>query len=99
MKRFGFLYEKVCSIKNLILADKKARKGKKNNSIREFDKARGCNLINLQNILLTDNFNTSEYKTFKIFEPKERIISELPYFPDRIIHHAIINILDEMWIR
>lgn len=99
MKRFGFLYERVCSIKNLIIADKKARKGKKNNSIREFDKARGCNLINLQNILLNEEFNTSKYKTFKIFEPKERIISELPYYPDRIVHHAIVNVLDDIWIK
>lgn len=99
MKRFGGLYDKVININNLIVADKRARKGKKNNYIRDFDKARGCNLINLQNILLDNKFNTSEYKTFKIFEPKERIISELPYFPDRIIHHAIINILDDIWIK
>lgn len=99
MKRYGFLYEKIYNINNLIIADKKARKGKKNNSIREFDKARGCNLINLQNILLNEKFNTSQYKTFKIFEPKERLIYELPYYPDRIVHHAIINVLDDIWIK
>lgn len=99
MKKYGFLYEKICNINNLILADKKARKGKKNNYIREFDKARGCNLINLQNTLLNNEFKTSEYKTFTIFEPKERIISELPYYPDRIVHHAIINIMDDIWVR
>lgn len=30
MKRIGNLYNKIISIENLILADKKARKGKKN---------------------------------------------------------------------
>jgi len=99
MKRYGNLYEKVWHIKNLIEADKKARSGKKNKSIREFDKSRGCNLITLQNILINNEYNTSVYKTFKIFEPKERIISKLPYYPDRIIHHAIINILDNIWIK
>jgi retron-type reverse transcriptase len=99
MKRYGNLYEKIYSINNLIIADKKARKGKKNKSIRDFDKNRGCNLINLQNILINNKFETSKYKTFKIFEPKERIISELPYYPDRIVHHAIINILDDIWIK
>jgi len=99
MKRYGNLYEKIYHIKNLILADKKARKGKKNKSIREFDKNKGCNLINLQNILISNKFETSKYKTFKIFEPKERIISELPYYPDRIVHHAIINISDDIWIK
>jgi RNA-directed DNA polymerase len=98
MKRYNNLYPNICNIKNLILADKKARKSKKNIQIKEFDKATGCNLLLLQNMLLFEEFTCSDYRTFKIFEPKERLIYELPYYPDRIVHHAIINIMDKIWI-
>lgn len=37
-------------------------------------------------------YHTSKYSTFKIYEPKERLIFRLPYYPDRITHHAIMNI-------
>jgi len=30
---------------------------------------------------------------------KEREIWKLPYFPDRIIHHCIVNVLELMWMR
>lgn len=49
-------------------------------------------------MLLTGTYVTSKYKTFKIYEPKERIIFSLPYYPDRIIHHAIMNILEPIWV-
>ena len=29
-------------------------------------------------------YKTSDYHTFVIYEPKERLIAALPYFPDRI---------------
>lgn len=44
-------------------------------------------------------YKTSEYDKFKVFEPKEREIFRLPYYPDRIAHHAIMNILEPIWIR
>lgn len=40
---------------------------------------------------------TSKYDTFIIREPKERLIFKLPYYPDRIVHHAIMNILEPIW--
>ena len=44
-------------------------------------------------------YKTSPYKTFTIFEPKERLIFKLPYYPDRIAHHAIMNVLKPVWIK
>ena len=99
MKRYGNIYDKVWHIQNIILAEKKARKGKKTSyGVREHDKKRGCNLITLQNDLLSLKFTTSEYTTFLILEPKEREIFRLPFFPDRICHHAIMNILEQIWV-
>lgn len=43
-------------------------------------------------------YRTSTYKTFTIYEPKERIIFKLPFYPDRIVHHAIMNILEPIWV-
>ena len=35
---------------------------------------------------------------FKILRTKRREIYQLPYFPDRITHHAIMNILEPIWV-
>lgn len=49
MKRIGSVYSEICSIENLRLADKKARKGKlKQLGIRKFDKNRDSNLAQLR---------------------------------------------------
>lgn len=81
-------------MENLILADNKARKGKKyQKCIERFDQNRESNLSSLLYSLKNKTYKTSDYKTFTIREPKERLIYRLPYFPDRIAHHAIMNIL------
>lgn len=99
MKRINNLYERICSIENLTLADRKARKGKSyQRSIQEHDKNKDANLLHLQHILLNRTYKTSEYITFKVYEPKERDVYRLPYFPDRIAHHAIMNILEPIFV-
>lgn len=99
MKRQGNIYSKICHIENLILAEKKARRGKKNTyGVTQHDKNRGCNLITLQNQLMSLEFTTSPYTTFIIKEPKEREIFRLPFYPDRICHHAIMNVLEKIWV-
>ena len=99
MKRIGNLYSKVISIENLQLADNKARKGKlKSYGVRRHDRDREQNLLNLHYALKNKTFRNSEYDTFKIYEPKERTIFRLPYYPDRIVHHAIMNVLEPIWM-
>ncbi len=84
---------------NLRRADEKARRGKVHTfGVRTFDKHREENLVALHDALLTKTFKTSPYEQFTIFEPKERLISRLPYFPDRIVHHAIMNVLEPIWV-
>lgn len=85
---------------NLILADKKAQKGKSGQyGVILHNQARGCNLIALHNALCDKSFATSAYKTFKVYEPKERLVFKLPYFPDRILHHAVMNILEPIFVQ
>ena len=100
MKRIGNLYCEICSLENLRLADKKASCGKsKQEGIIEHNKNREENILKLHDSLLNKTYKTSEYKTFTIFEPKERLIYSLPYFPDRIVHHAIMNVLEPIFLK
>jgi RNA-directed DNA polymerase len=99
MKRLSNLYERICAIDNLQLADSIARKGKlKQPGVIEHDKNREQNIIQLHEMLKEKTFKTSPYTTFTIFEPKERLIYRLPYFPDRITHHAVMNILEPIFV-
>lgn len=99
MKRIGNLYSKICSIDNLMLADQRASKGKYGQrGVREHAKNREANILALHETLMGKAFVTSGYKTFVIYEPKQRIIYRLPYFPDRIVHHGIMNILEPIWV-
>jgi|GEM_PF-3802539 len=73
MKRYGNLYDKIISIENLQLADKKARRGKlRSYGVIHHDANRNQNILNLHEQLKNKTFITSEYDTFTIFEPKER---------------------------
>lgn len=99
MKRIDNIYEKIISIENLRLADKIARRGKlKTYGVQVHDKNRDANILALHEALLTKTYRTSKYEVFTIFEPKERLIFRLPYFPDRIVHHAIMKILEPIWV-
>lgn len=99
MKRIGNLYSQIITVDNLMLADEKARKGKANTyGVLKHDRKRDQNIYDLHISLLNRKFKTSEYKIFTIYEPKRREIYQLPYYPDRIVHHAIMNILEPIWV-
>ncbi len=99
MKRIGNLYEKIYSLENLRLADEIARRGKRNSyGVKFHDKNREENILKLHNQLKEKTFKTSKYEIFKIYEPKEREIYRLPYFPDRIMHHAVMNVMEPIWM-
>lgn len=98
MKRIGNLYHQVYNIENLYRADAIASRGKaKQASVQAHMKCQDENLHQLYLMLRDKTFKTSAYTTFKIYEPKERIIFRLPYFPDRILHHAIMNVLEPVF--
>jgi hypothetical protein len=99
MKRINNIFDKICSIENLNLAEKNARKGKsKSIEIMIFDQKRDLLINELHKNLINNNFKTSNYYTFTLNEyGKERIIYKLPYYPDRIVHHAIMNVTESIW--
>ncbi len=99
MNRVGNLYDRIVDINNLLLAEKKARKGKtKQHGVILFDRHPQDNIINLHHVLNNKEYITSEYTIFTIKDPKEREIFRLPYYPDRIVHHAVMNILEPIFV-
>ena len=100
MKRVNNLYPLIYAEDNIELADKKARKCKRTRyGVRKHDQNKEIDNYALHLSLLNENYKTSEYTTYKIYEPKERIIFRLPYYPDRITHHAIMNVMEPIWTK
>lgn len=99
MKRIGNLLDKICDYDNMELADDRARRGKHNYGIQKHDKNRKFENEMLSIQIQLGLYKTSEYSTFKIYEPKERTIFRLPYFPDRVTHWAIMNVLEPIWTK
>lgn len=98
MKRIGNIFEKLIEFDNFVLADHNARKNKKHyKEIKNHDKNKEQNLLLLQETVKNLTYKTSDYFVFKIYEPKEREIYKLPYYPDRIMHHALMNCLESIW--
>lgn len=98
MKRYGHMYEQVCSYTNLFQAFHNAQKGKSSRQeVIQFNYNLEENLRSLQVELESMTYRTSDYVTFVKHEPKERIIFKLP-FRDRVVHWAIMQIVEPIWV-
>jgi len=97
MKSYKNLYPKLCSYNNLLLAFKKARKNKISKSyVKEFEINLENNLLQLKKELLEFTYNPKKLVKFIIRDPKTRVIRKSD-FRDRIIHHAVVNILESIY--
>lgn len=93
MKVYKDLYSNLCSYENLKLAFKKARQRKTlKGCVMEFESDLKNNLKKLRNELKNFTYSPSPLTIFIIYDPKTRKISA-SHFRDRIVHHAIINII------
>lgn len=100
MRRHNNLFDQITSIDNLCQAYRKARKGKTSKSaVKRFDCDPEKRLAKIQSQLIEGTFNTSAYHTKWVFEPKQRLIYVLPFNPDRIVQHAIMNVIEPIWDR
>ena len=90
----------MSSESNINEADDKARLGKKaKRAIARHDKYKDKHIKDLAESLRDGTYKTSSYIKERIFEPKRRILFKLPYYPDRITHHAILDILEPIWVK
>lgn len=73
MKRLGDLHRLICTASNAEIADDNARKCKPNNwGVKKHDKHREEDNAKLLEDLTNLTYKTSEYSTFKIYEPKKK---------------------------
>lgn len=94
-KKHGRLFEQIISRENLLLAYKRAAKHKHwRRAVKRVDADLDRYIGELSDALASGSYRTSPYKTKTVYEPKERLIYILPFYPDRIIHHAIMNVLE-----
>ncbi len=97
MKKYKNLYQELCSKENLALAFKKAQKRKSRKPyVIEFKANLDENLRILRAELLLEGYKPKPLRTFVIRDPKVRKIRK-SYFVDRIVHHAICNILEPIF--
>jgi len=97
MKRHYHLYEKICSFENLLLAARRAQRGKKlKSSVSEFNLDFEKEIFALQAELQSQTYRVGRYKQFHIYDPKKRLISALPY-KERVVQHALCNVIEPIF--
>lgn len=94
MKRYGGLWEGLVSWPNLVLAARKAQRGKRGrHAVQAFNFALESELLGIQRELASGTHRPGLFRTRRIVVPKPRIISAAPY-RDRVVHHALMNVLE-----
>lgn len=99
MKRIKNIFYLIADMDNLRLAHHNAQKGKRHyGEVIRVNKNEDLYLKQLQSMILEKKFKNSPYHIFSLIDKgKQREIYSLPYFPDRILHHAILQILEPIW--
>jgi hypothetical protein len=99
MKRYNNLFEQIIDPGNIALAHHNAQKGKSNyTEVQMVDKNKERYLGEIHTMLRDKTFTTAQYKNKTVFDTgKIRDVSKLPYFPDRIVQHAVMNIIQPIW--
>ncbi|MSU79113.1 MAG: RNA-dependent DNA polymerase [Gemmataceae bacterium] len=99
MKRYGNLWEELISFENLLRAANTAKKGKRfRPAVAAFHFQQERALWHLHEELSAKTYTPGPYRSFTIYEPKERQISAAPY-RDRVVHHALTRILEPIFER
>ena len=97
MKTYRGLYDELGSFENLYRAYRAARRGKRGNpSVADFELDQEGELLRLRDELAARTWKPGPYHNFYVHEPKRRLISAAP-FRDRVVHHALVNVLEPIW--
>lgn len=101
MKRYGDLFERIVDINNIVQAHLNARQNKKRDKdVRRVDSDVLGYCMKIRQMLIDKTYTTSEYHIFEIEDNgKRRSIAELPYYPDRIIQWAIMQVLEKPFMK
>jgi RNA-directed DNA polymerase len=99
MKRYGNLWAQICARENIEFAAEKAIKGKPLTKSRRHFLANSKQMIDdLQDSLNRESYQFGPLYSFTVHEPKEREIHCPNFYPDRILHHALMNIVQPLFM-
>lgn len=99
MKRIGHLFEKAFTKESLHQAYLDARRGKRNNpACFRFETNLWQNINRLHQRLHDGTYRPQPYKSFRVYEPKERVIYA-PAFKDLVVQHAIYRVIYDIFDR
>ncbi len=101
MKRYSNLFEQICSPDNIELAYRQARKGKRHYvEVGRIESEQEKYFSELRQMLLSGTYKNSSYEVItRNTGRKIRKIYKLPFFPDRVIHHCLIQVLSPIWMK
>lgn len=86
-----FSYSEIYDFANLYDGYKKTRRGKRQKkSVAKFEVNSLESIIYLQRLLKNKKYRMCPYNTFKVYEPKERIIMSNS-FKDKVVQHSICD--------
>jgi RNA-directed DNA polymerase len=92
-------FQRLCSWENLVLAWRKAARGKRGAAgVARFEYRAEEHLFDLRARLLAGTYRPGAYAHFRIQDPKQRKISAAR-FDDRVVHHALCNIIEPRFER
>lgn len=91
------LWPQFVSFENLWQAYMAARRGKRARAaVAAYELDAETRLLRLQERLEDGSYQPGAYRTFVVREWKRRVVSAAP-FEDRIVHHALCNLLEPIW--
>lgn len=97
-RKVGHLFSRIISIENFETAADNASRSKRNSrAVAKFNAHRREKLQKLHRKLEDHSYFNSRYQSFDVYEPKRRKIEFLPYYPDCIVDHAIIQVMEPIW--
>jgi retron-type reverse transcriptase len=99
MKRAGGLFPDIVGFRNLLEAERRAARGKRHRpTVQAFEMDLERELIRLQEELVDHSYRPGPFVTFEVHDPKRRAICAAP-FRDRVVHHAICDVLEPVFER
>ena len=99
MKSYKHLYPQIAGFANLDLAWHKARRGKRSKeAAARFEENAEGEMFQLERELLAHAYRPGPYRTFIVYDPKQRKISAAP-FRDRVVHHSLCNVIEPIFER
>lgn len=98
MKRAGQLWSQIASRKNIEDAAMKAIKGKHNKHIDMFLSKKDELIDQIEVSLQKRDYRFGRFYSFVVHEPKRREIFCPNFYPDRILHHCLMNVIKPVMI-